>query len=1094
MIKNKNTLYRISKTYTIKTTPEYFGAYLNIARHNVFMISQEMSRKFNKPKLGDDGDIGNTFLTEPRSFNDPGGLIYLNLCRYLPLTNAFSSDFRRNIGMDDDATGTDIGKLADFLKMTFKELCDFRNEYTHYFSKDTGTQRKVNVKNELVLQLRELFEVAVKLTQKRFQDVIPDKCFDNVGKDIGPELFVDNTNQVTTKGLVFFCCLFLDKENAFHFLNKISGFKNSGSPDFQATRETFSVLCVKLPHNKLNSQNPQQAVLMDALNYLQRAPKELYNALSESDQEQFKPKLNAKYDDKDYESYLKDISTLKRSRDRFPEFALKFLDASEDFKYDFQIYLGKVETRSYSKQVLGKMPEEKNRSIVKDVKSFGKLSAYNDDVQKKIINEKDFKELFDPNEEVKFTQYAPHYHIAGNKIALVQSKHGAFFRLEYPQVFLSISELPKVVLLELLFPGEASKEIKDFLKKNNFMRQKYDDNEANILDKEWIDKIKKQLPCYGILRRFSADSKDLLNRKTKKNYEEYRAEFHQRKVSLDAILKTKGLDCRQIPGRIIDYWLNIEDTENNHSFKERIKEARTDCKKRLKDIEKGRQLKVGEMASELARDIIKLVIDVDVKAKITSFYYDLIQECLALYANNEKNQLFWELCKRDLNLLDKGKGHPFLADLERQRTNSTLDFYKAYLLLKKDWLHQTFYSTKRNKKKRKDETVIGMPENGVGVPLTYQKWMQSEQDFGHWLKSVQPSSPIPPRKPGKPVNLPTNLFDSTLIAKLKEEVTISDDKKTYNYSRLLGMWLKDLQPFYQQKRHYTIFKDRPYECVVNVNPTEDRSIKYYYESILDDVVEQCETEKEIISEEQLNVIFKKAVAEKEKKIRYYCTEDRILLKMIQHVFMKMNTKKDKSTPDSGIKTFTISLHDISPNSAKNPLEEEEYMEAVLNGRTIVAHRKRKDYSFFIRFLHDERMKNLLPYFNENKIDFGRLVAEMEDYEQYRERVFSKVFELEKSILSVISPEDKTKLFNEGTVNGPNVQHEAYLNWLKRKGYINQNDYDLLFEIRNKFCHNEFPEQKKINSMPSFDLSHGHFTLQIASWYEKMVNEILRKLC
>ena len=1083
MMENKNTLYGVLKTYTLETTPEYFGAYLNIARHNVFMISQEMSRKFNKKsKLGDDGDIGNSFLTKSLSSTDPGGLIYLNLCRYLPLANAFSSDFRRNIGMDDDATGTDIVKLAGFLKMAFKELCDFRNEYTHYFSIDTDTRRKVNIENELALQLRELFEMAVKLAKKRFQDVIPNKCFDNVEKSIESELFVGNTNQVTTIGLVFFCCLFLDKENAFHFFNKISGFKNSETPDFQATRETFSVLCVKLPHNKLDSQNPQQAVLMDALNYLQRAPKELYNALGENDQEQFKPKLNAKYDDKDYESYLKDISTLKRSRDRFPEFALNFLDASEDFKYDFQIHLGKVETKSYSKRVLGRMPEEKNRSIVKDVKTFGKLSTYNDDVQKKIIEEKDFRELFNQDEEVKFIQYAPHYNIEGNKIALVFSDQRASFNKESPQAFLSISELPKVVLLELLSPGSASKLIKIFL----------DKNEHGLLNRKWIDKIKEQLPCYSLLKRISTDSKKSLNYRTKKDYDEYQAEFHQRKLHLDTILKPKGLDCRQIPSRIIDYWLNVEDTGNNYSFKERIKEAAADCKKRIKDIEKGRQLKVGEMASELARDIIKLVIDRDVKTKITSFYYDLLQECLALYANNEKNQLFWELCKRDLNLLDKGKGHPFLADLESKKINSTLDFYEAYLLSKKDWLHNTFYSTTWDEKKKKDETVISMPK--IGVPLTYQKWIESDHDFDSWLKSVQTQNSTSTKPVSKPVDLPTNLFDSALITRLKKEVTISDDK-TYNYSRLLGMWLKDLQPFYQKKRHYTIFKDKPYECVVKVNPAENKPIKDYYTSKLDNVIEQCKTEKKKPSEKQLKAIFKKAVAEKEKKIRYYCTEDRILLKMIRHVFQKMNTKKEKLASDSGISKFPISLNDIYPNSAKNPLEEEEDMEAVLNGRTIVAHRKRKDYSFFMRFLYDERMENILPYFSEAKIDFDRLVAEMEDYEQCREVVFYKVFELEKSILSVISPEEKIKLAKEGTKKDcPNVQHFAYLNWLKEKNHINQGDWDLLFEIRNKFCHNEFPKKDKISKIPSFDLSHGHFTLQIASWYEKKENEIQKQLC
>lgn len=1080
MMENKHTLTEVSKVYTLETTPEYFGAYLNIARHNVFMISQEMSRKFNKPECGNDDCIKNSFLISSLSPSDSGELIYQNLCRYLPLVNAFSSDFRRSIGMDDDATGMDIVKLVDFLKIAFEELHNFRNEYTHYFSKDTGTHRKVHIEDELAIQLKVLFEMAVKLVKKRFQDVIPDKCFDTVEKSIESELFVKDTNQITTKGLVFFCCLFLDKENAFHFINKICGFKQTGTPDFKATREVFSVLCVKLPHNKLDSRNYQQALLMDALNYLQRAPNELYNALNENDQKQFKPTLNANYDDKDYESYLKDISTLKRSRDRFPEFALNFLDASENFKYDFQIYLGKVETKSYSKRVLGQMPEEKNRSIIKDVKTFGKLSTYNDDVQKKIIEEKDFIELF-KGTEVKFTQYAPHYNIVGNKIALAFSDQEISFNKESPQAFLSISELPKVVLLELLSSGAASKLIKIFL----------DKNEHCLLNKKWIDKIKEQLPNYSLLKRISTDSKKPLNYRTKKDYDEYQAKFHQRKLRLDEILKAKGLDCRQIPSRIIDYLLNVEDTENNYSLKERIKEVATSCKKRIKNIEKGRQLKVGEMASELARDIIKLVIDLDVKTKITSFYYDLLQECLALYANKEKKQLFWELCKRDLNLLDKDKGHPFLADLESKKINSTLDFYKAYLLLKKDWLYNTFYFTKRNEKKRKDETVISMPE--IGVPYTYQKWMQSDHDFDSWLKSVQPPCPIPPKKMGKPVNLPTNLFDSALITKLKEKVTISDDKETYNYSRLLGMWLKDLQPFYRKKRYYTIFKERSYECVVKVDPTEDRPINNYYESILDDVIEQCKTEKEIISEKQLKVIFKKAVAEKEKKIRYYCTEDRILLMMIQHVFREMNTKKNKSTLDSGITTFTISLNDIDPNSAKNPLEEQEDMEARLYNRTIVAHRKRKDYSFFIRFLHDERMQNLLPYFNEEKIDFDKLVAEMKDYEQCREVVFSKSFELEKSILSVITPEDKDILFKDNTTECPNVQYVGYLNWLKEKEYINQDDYDLLSEIRNKFCHNEFPDKAKFKSMLSSDVSQYNFSQQIVSWYENKINMILENL-
>jgi hypothetical protein len=101
--------------------------------------------------------------------------------------------------------------------------------------------------------------------------------------------------------------------------------------------------------------------------------------------------------------------------------------------------------------------------------------------------------------------------------------------------------------------------------------------------------------------------------------------------------------------------------------------------------------------------------------------------------------------------------------------------------------------------------------------------------------------------------------------------------------------------------------------------------------------------------------------------------------------------------------------------------------------------------------------------------------------------------LEKSILSVITPEDKDILFKDNTTECPNVQYVGYLNWLKEKEYINQDDYDLLSEIRNKFCHNEFPDKAKFKSMLSSDVSQYNFSQQIVSWYENKINMILENL-
>jgi hypothetical protein len=423
------------KQYNLTDTPWYFGAYFNMARHNIYLISNKISDKFNLSKLGNEEDISGSFLVNKDTIEKNGlNLLYTSITRFIPVIKVFSSDLlTKELKEEAEFQGVDIDKTIHFLKLAFEELNAFRNDYSHFYLAN-GAKRKISIGEDFAIYLRKLFAYAISYTKVRFKDVFPENSFNLVENIIFNQL-IDENNIISIRGLVFFCNLFLDKENAFHFFNKVTGFKDTRTYDFLATREVFTVFCVKLPHDKFVSDDSDQALQLDILNYLNRVPMDLHNALTESGKKQFQPHLDKltkgniaensigkDVKEEDYEKYIEAISTLKRNEDRFTEFALKYLDKRDTFNFHFQIHLGKSKIKSYKKSVLGDSPNEDNRAIIKDIKTFGKLSTFLDEseeVKEKIVEEKDFKKLFVGDNIEYFTQYAPKYNIKNNKIGMV---------------------------------------------------------------------------------------------------------------------------------------------------------------------------------------------------------------------------------------------------------------------------------------------------------------------------------------------------------------------------------------------------------------------------------------------------------------------------------------------------------------------------------------------------------------------------------------------------------------------------------------------------------------------------------------------------
>ena len=315
------------------------------------------------------------------------------------------------------------------------------------------------------------------------------------------------------------------------------------------------------------------------------------------------------------------------------------------------------------------------------------------------------------------------------------------------------------------------------------------------------------------------------------------------------------------------------------------------------------------MATFLARDIVNLVINEGVKNKITSFYYDLLQECLALYADPAKKQLFLDLCSRELNLFDKKNGHPFLADIDFNKITKTKDLYRQYLEFKgtkkrfekeDNWISNTFYSISKDEKTKKNITEIKLPESNI--PLSYLRLNRDKSDFDFWLNSVSKGNDKNPNP--KPIDLPTNLFDKTLISLLKEKVK-TDENTKYNYSKLLALWMNETQHYYNLKREYTIYKDKPYQAIVQFDPNEKKSFKEYYAASLEETFKKRKKEEKRIQEKQVATVFKKAIENNEKVIRFYQTKDRITLLILNELIGE---------------DLYISLNELSPDSDKSPLE------------------------------------------------------------------------------------------------------------------------------------------------------------------------------
>lgn len=1119
-----------NKYRTLNDDPQYFGGYLNMARLNVFNISNHIAKEFGLSLLEEEGHIKNSFLCNKSNKKVNWNRVHSRARRFLSILKVFDAE---SLPKEEQKIlnweGKDFALMSDTLKIVFGELQEFRNDYSHYYSTEKGTSRKIKVSDQLAAFLETNFKRAIEYTKDRFRGGLNEDDFALVGS----KKVVREDLSITTEGLVFLASMFLEREYAFQFIGKITGLKGTQNNSFIATREVLMAYCLKLPHDRFQSDNTRQAFSLDLINELNRCPKELYNVITEEEKQQFRPKLEEleiknlldnstnsieDIDVEAYDEYIEALTKRIRHTNRFSDFALKFIDETDVFKkLRFQIDLGKLLVDEYDKPFNGEAVE---RKIIVNAKAFGKLNSFD-------AEDKTLGMIENGQGSKKFEQFSPHYNTANNKIGISSKEHiakllpnskgeaGKKLHQPLPEAFLSLKELPKIILLDYLQKGEAEKLINDFILVNN----------SKLMNMPFIEEVKRQLPKdWNEFKRRVDTKKQPAYTENALNY------LLQRKQILNEVLAAYQLNDKQIPGRILDYWLNIEDVEEDRSVSDRIKSMKRDCMSRLKALAKFKEdrnrnkiPKIGEMATFLAKDIVDMVVSEEKKQKITSFYYDKMQECLALFADPERKQLFIHTVTNELNLNEAG-GHPFLHKLNLQQIKYTSGFYEIYLQEKghkmvqeknfrtgkmvevdKSWMMLTFYKKEWNEKIGKQLTVVKLPENKSNVPFSLRLLEEkTNYTLEQWLHNLTYGKTR--NDTNQPVNLPTNLFDEKLAGLLQlelDEKQISYPPNAY-YNELFKIWWKSrndgTQSFYKAEREYVIFDE-----TISFLPDSKAKFADYYQHALTATFQKKRKERiqkqkqdrrlPDIQFAQVEKTFKQTIAETEKEIRMVQEEDRTMLLMLENL---MENGKDLKLKLTEVDTLLNDATDIkqlvtgklSFNDLGGIISDKTNPEI---SRTITVARKRKDYSMLRKFVFDRRLPELFEYFAESAIPIEVLKEELDAYNKAKQEIFDSVFELEQKIIA-IDAGGIHQLFVDkaGLPATGNIQHKPYLIWLQNKGLIDSSTFTFLNMVRNCFSHNQYP-QKKTMELLIDSWEPNRFALTIAETYNQKIASIMRHL-
>lgn len=844
------------KTYSQKETPWYFGAYLNQARHNLYLALNELAIKIgDKPIENDDQilyskalEILHTEKANPNELEKAMAYYDKNLPFLFYMQYKYESDEERDAKISLRNQGKRTGPVKHMQSSParyyeiLKELIDFlntaRNHYNHY------NTVPLNVSSTLIHLLNDIFDVNVRLIKRRFS--LDEEQLQHLKRYEGIK-FIDGKrkpnrnpnfwytffdkqqpNSISDYGLAFFICLFLTKGEAYLFLKKIPGFKRGETPAFKATLETFSSNMLKVPKERLESDNSPQAVFLDMCNELARCPAELFEHLEKDKQQLFiknpskeestdtemQDNSNGKeeHTDTDISDETEDGPDAKmiRKKDRFLFFAQRYLDITNAFPaLRFGVDIGTYCYSSYPKTIAG---ITETRQLTKHLLGYGKL----DDFEKSKRSEKlsnYYKETTDvtaaPDLQYIRETY-PHYQTEGNIIPISFVNESARWpditttitvdksyphklskeNTLIPTAILSVHEMPALMLYHLLWKERKAG--------NNV--QKVITNHINNLKRFFNDILTGEMGSVSSVPLTKPTGEELKTRSNK--------EYLQRYNQLCQRLSQYQLQPSYIPDKLVDHLLGIAPADWKQKADRRLREMKKDAEKLVENMEfrehsdikpgkKGfRKVKVGKLAQLLVEDMMLMqpVLkdeqnELVTGSKANSSAYRLLQSHLAYYGENKNNiiEIF-----RACNLIQSKNPHPFLHKIGINDKLGIIEFYKAYFREKIHYIDKCMRD-----KQYERYTFLNVKAAHPEIKLIVTSYLNSS-----------PENHVP-------FNLPRGLFHNATVDWLKEYgsdetkqfISEHEDTNTVHLAKHLfeERHRDTTQQFYRWGRQYRLF-------------------------------------------------------------------------------------------------------------------------------------------------------------------------------------------------------------------------------------------------------------------------------------------------
>jgi hypothetical protein len=1074
------------KRYTLNDDPYYFGAYLNMARHNVFLVIESLSQKMAKPGPPGDHQIFHGPLFDIlKSKQDDQKLKLIELLkREFPFLKAMEPAYLR-IEVEGEAKDKMLPEQYYHLfQNLFKTLNSLRNDFSH------AEDHKTDLDIQFLWQMEAIYDASIESAQSRkgYSSTDLKFLYRRIG-DARLKTKVPNPDfrfhfwkdkAITDSGLAFFVCLFLEKKYANQFLSGFTGFKDNRTRGTQATLEVFTNYRIRIPKLRIESVIDKNTLFMDMLNELKRCPKDLFEHLSQEDQDKFKVQMD---DDMLMDDDGAELEVLlKRHEDRFPYFALRYFDELEVFQQIRPcIDLGNFHFKAYEKQVAD---EDRIRRLTKKITTYGRLQDFTiagtQNAYPGLVKDPTLVKENDLEPWIVLTQ--PHYHLPDENVPF---KFVTDRLLPYPNVLTKVNAKSKAPIKKEYAP--------DFYLSQHelvpltffaYLSRKYDGssvkNRAEIAIQKYLSAVKKLFTdiSEGKFGAFGA--------------------FSSKQELQKAILNAYPLDqgfCitfSDIPNDLVQWLLGKTVRKTTEVADKRLTEMIDHTKRLIKKInlayddrnkdnkvgkKKHKEILSGKLADFIARDMMRFQPTLDTnlveqnakgKGKATGLTFQVLQATIAFYGATKD-----ELPDRfkECGMLDSDNAHPFIERVLSKKCRGIVEFYTHYLEERVRYLNfckstekkcEAYHWLNLNRIKSRADTSYG--------PKLAKKYTENHPiNFPRGVFTLAIRNLLQEKEP----RLIPVLNNAQALQTKNEKGQNQSVHPVFNTVFLLKAYHEHVQgdadqSFYAWPRQYKILNQffarnqRPFDPV-QVKPLTHSQIienRPHVKQWINRLTQVDRNTREPIKVSKTASF--NDFDQNEKTLRHRQAQDRLLTLLAKE--MLQNASDAQVLQDN---LNQLKLKEIGPNQDKGPLAQTvdysiklSFTEQVNGKPTSNAvtkairqkNLKLKNFGDLKRFVRDRRLSNLMHYYKANIIEKETINLELDQYDRSRVDIVKAVFDFEKSLIRKWPEalEFKDKENQETSKHGLLLQYAIH----KLGGYTEP--ADRIKNIRNAFLHNQYP--------------------------------------